>query len=120
MPFGSLLFQMPKEFQTPSEKHHHGMCLPMEKDFGLFQPSPRRHADRHRRGKDSSLYYKYFSSVSRKSPAVSARQGEELEPIRDHILPEEGRPAYQPIPTGPRDHLQRKLFLTAFQAAAGH
>lgn len=110
---------MAKEFQTPSEKHHHRMCFPMGKDMGSSTPVP-GDTDRHRRGKDGSLYYKYFSSVSSKSPAVSARQGEELEPIRDHILPEEGRPARQPIPTGPRDHLGRKLFLTAFQAAAGH
>lgn len=120
LPSGSCLFQTAKEFQTPSEKRHHRMRFPMGKDMGSSTPAPGRHTHRHRRGKDSSLYYKYFSSVSRKSPAVSARQGEELEPIRDHILPEEGRPARQRIPTGPRDHLGRKLFLTAFQAAAGH
>lgn len=119
LPSGSLLFQMAKEFQTPAGKHHPRMCSPMGKDAGPSIPAP-GDADRHRRGKDGSLYYKYFFSVSRKSPAVSERQREELEPIRDHILPEESRPARQPVPTGPRDHLGRKLFLTAFQAAAGH
>lgn len=110
---------MAKEFPTLAGKRPPRMCSPMGKDVGPSTPAP-GDADRHMRRKDASLYYKYFSSVSRKSPAVSERQGEELEPIRDHILPEEGRSARQPIPTGRRDHLGRKLFLTAFQAAAGH
>lgn len=114
LPSGSLLFQMDKEFQTPSEKRHHRVCFPMGKDVGSSIPAP---GDT-QTGIGGERTVPCTINISPASPVnlqpCQRGSGKELEPIRDHILPEEGRPAHQPMPTGPWDHLGRKLFLTAF------